>query len=287
MKLWITGAKGLVGSTLIRLCQNKGIEYVATARDQVDISQLSQVKKFIHSREGQDITHIVNCAAFTEVDRAETEKDLAFQINAIGPENLGLAAKEINAKLIHISTDYIFAGDQEKPYLETDSASPLSVYGSTKWEGEKRLLDVLPSACIIRTSWVFGSGGKNFISSILGRMKTDTTLKVVSDQVNRPTLAYDLAEAVLALLCHSGIYHFANSGAISRYAIAQKIFSWAKARNIDLSCQEITPVPATTFPTPAKRPLRSVLSTDKITTSLGIIPRSWETALEEHLQNEI
>ena len=287
MKLWITGAKGLLGSTLAALCKDRGIDYVATTREMVDISQLAHVKKFIHSREGMDITHIVNCAAFTEVDRAETEKDLAFHINAIGPENLGIVAKEIGAKLVHISTDYIFAGDKEKPYIESDPAQPLSVYGHTKWEGEQKLLDVLPSACIIRTSWVFGPGGKNFISSILGRMKSDATLKVVSDQINRLTLAQDLAETVLALLCHSGIYHFANSGAISRYAIAQKIFSWAKAHNMTLACQEILPVPAATFPTPAKRPLRSVLSTDKITTSLGISPRYWEQALEEHLSHEI
>ncbi|MBS0615392.1 MAG: dTDP-4-dehydrorhamnose reductase [Verrucomicrobia bacterium] len=287
MKLWITGAKGLVARALIHLCQDRGIEYVATSHEQVDISQLPHVKKFIHSREGASITHIINCAAFTEVDRAETEKDLAFQANAIGPENLGLAAQELNAKLIHISTDYVFAGDKEKPYLETDSAKPLSVYGQTKWEGEKRLLDVLPSACILRTSWVFGPGGKNFISSILGRMKTDASLKVVSDQINRLTLAQDLAETILSLLCHSGIYHFANSGAISRFTIAQKIFNWAKDHHIPLVCEEIIPVPASTFPTPAKRPLRSVLSTDKITTSLGISPRSWDLALEEHLKHEI
>lgn len=281
MKLWIVGSKGLLGRSLIQKCNDKNIEFVDTSHEDVDITHLDQLKKF--SDETLSITHIINCAAFTNVDNAEKEPELAHAVNAIGPENIGIVAQRIGARAIHISTDYVFNGKGKRPYLETDDCEPIGVYGKTKLEGENNLLDVFPTACIIRSSWLFGNGGKNFISSILHRMRSDETLRVVSDQKGRPTLAVDLAEAVLSLLCHSGIFHFANYGEVSRFEMAQKIRERALSIDIPLVCREVLPVPTDFFPTPAKRPSYSVLSTNKIESLLGLRPRHWEEALVEYL----
>lgn len=283
MKLWILGKKGLLGSTLHALCQTKKISSIATSREEADISHLEHLKRFLDHSEAKEITHIINCAAYTDVDRAEKEKEIAYQVNALGPENIGLVAQKIGAKVVHISTDYVFDGSLGRPYTETDQCFPLSVYGKTKWEGENNLLAISPSACIIRVSWLFGNGGKNFISSVLQKLKTESSLSVVSDQRGRATFTPDLAEVILELLCHSGIYHFANQGEVSRFDIAKNIYEKAKALAIPMACQNLSPTPSHTFPTPAKRPSYSVLNTKKIETLLGESPRSWETALQDYL----
>jgi dTDP-4-dehydrorhamnose reductase len=285
MKLWIIGAKGMLGSTLRSLCQERLIENVGTAQPQVDITRLEQIKKFSHSKEADGITHIVNCAAYTDVDRAEKEADLAYAVNALGPENIGTIANELKIPVIHISTDYVFPGKSDRPYTETDPCQPISVYGKTKWEGENNLLDVCPSACIIRSSWLFGKRGKNFISSILDKMKKEKELRVVADQKGRPTFARDLSEAILSMLCHTGIYHFANEGEVSRFQMAESMLFHALDLKIPILCRSLVPVTSDIFPMLAKRPAYSVLCTDKISSVLGEPPRHWETALKEYLQN--
>lgn len=285
MKLWIIGAKGMLGSTLRSLCQERLIENVATAHNQVDIARLEQIKKFSHSKEAEGITHIVNCAAYTDVDRAEKEADIAHAVNALGPENVGTIATELKIPVIHISTDYVFPGKSDRPYTEADPCQPISVYGKTKWEGENNLLDVCPSACIIRSSWLFGKRGKNFISSILDKMKKEKELRIVSDQKGRPTFARDLSEAILSMLCHTGIYHFANEGEVSRFQMAESMLFHALDLKIPILCRSLVPVTSDIFPSLAKRPAYSVLCTDKISSVLGDPPRHWESALKEYLQN--
>ncbi len=286
MKLWIIGAHGMVGSTLFHLCNERKIESVATGHE-VDITHLDKLKKFAHSSEAREVTHLINCAAYTDVDGAEKEKELAYQINALGPENIGTIANQMNAKVLHLSTDYVFGKGGNRPFLETDPCHPVGVYAKTKWQGEQNLSDVCPSACILRTSWLFGKEGKNFISSLLKRMQTQESLQVVSDQRGRPTFVNDLAEAILSLLCHSGIYHFANSGAASRFEIAEAVFKQAKEYNFPLKCHSISPLLSDAFPTLAKRPLYSVLSTEKITALLGQPPRHWEEGFKEFLNASV
>lgn len=281
MKLWITGSQGMVGKTLSHLCQERQLPTLCTTHQTLDISQLDQVQKFARLAAAQGVTHILNCAAFTDVDRAEKEADLAFLVNARGPENLGLAAKELGLKVIHLSTDYVFDGLASSPYSEEGETSPLNVYGKTKLEGEKMLLKVAPESCIIRTSWVFGKGGKNFISSLLQHMKTKFQMEVVADQKGRPTYVNDLASAILSLLPQKGVFHFANEKASSRFEIAERILHFLQTNQIPVACQLLLPVPSTTFPTPAKRPKYSVLKTDKITAVLGKPPRPWEACLKE------
>jgi dTDP-4-dehydrorhamnose reductase len=282
MKLWITGSKGFLGAALCVLCKERHVAFVGTSKEEADITNLEHLKKFLEKQRG--VTHIINCAAFTDVDGAEKNKEHAALVNALGPKNIGLVAKDIGANVIHISTDYVFDGSLKRPYTELDPCCPAhNVYAKTKWEGEKNLLEVCPSACIIRSSWLFGKGGKNFISSVFQKMQEVSFLKVISDQLGRPTFVEDLASIILELLSHSGIYHFANEGEVSRFEIAQEILKKASELHIPLMCKEIIPTLSEAFPTPAKRPSYSVLNTKKIESLLGKPPREWTQALNEYL----
>lgn len=279
MKLWVTGANGLVGTALTKLCEGK-IPYVATSHATVDITSLHEIKKFLQSPEGKGVTHIINCAAYTNVDQAEKEPALAHLVNVVGPENLGNVCRSLDLRLVHLSTDYVFGSEGGHPFSEDDPCQPVSVYAKTKWEGEQRLQEVFPQACILRTSWVFGPGGKNFVSAIFEKIQKEEKIYVSNDQRNRVTYVKDLADAILALLCHSGTFHFANQGEISRFDVAQKMVQTARMRGLPVVCREIIGVKAEMFSQGAKRPLYSVLDTTKIE-SLGVPNRSWESALTE------
>lgn len=280
MKLWIIGAGGLVGGALVKRCTASHLNFTATLREQADVTDLSQLIRC--AREIQP-THIINCAAYTNVDRAESEPELAFKINADGAANLATVAKECSAKLIHLSTDYVFDGKSTVPYKEEDPCSPLGVYGKSKREGEVRLLNSEAEICIIRSSWIFGRGGKNFISSILEAMKSKPIIKVVSDQRGSPTFSHDLAQAILKLLPHRGIFHFANQGELSRLEIARDILQEVKRLGFKVACEQLEAVGSLEFPTPAPRPAYSVLNCDKLANTLGWRPRPWKEILREYV----
>ncbi len=284
MKIWIVGNQGLLGKSLARLLITKGIPFVGTGKE-VDISHLQALKTFVKSPLGSDITHIINCAALTNVDKAEEEQENAWKINALGPENLGIIALEIHAYLIHISTDYVFDGSSQKPYTENDLCAPLNVYAKTKRAGEENLLSLYPKACIVRTSWLFGKEGKSFLSSLLSRLQTEEQLPVISDQKGRATFVDDLAQTLFHLLCHSGIYHFANQGEVSYYEIAKRVVEEARLCDIPLKCKEIIPVLSSTLKMRAKRPIYSVLCTKKIESVLGKPPRPWEETLQDYVKS--
>lgn len=271
--LGILGAGGLLGRTLQQMS-----DCVTATHAQVDITSLDQLRAWIMQARP---SHIINCAAYTHVDNAEKEPEKAYAINALGAENVGRAAAEAGARVIHISTDYVFSNGT-KPFGEEDVCEPIGIYGMSKREGEKKLLAVLPSACIIRTSWLFGQGSNNFISSLLGKLRSQSELRVVADQVSNPTFCSDLAKAILTLLDHRGIFHFTNEGTFSRYQIAQDMLKSAQARGIPLACQSIIPVSANDFLTLAPRPQFSALSTHKYRLLIAP-PRSWHTVLEEYL----
>lgn len=283
MKVWVLGKDGLLGSSLLEVAKNNSILCEGTSRGEANITSLDSLKKFVNDFQP---THIINCAAYTDVDGAEREPQRALQVNADGPMNLGKLARQKGIKVVHISTDYVFDGSGRVPYLELDICNPIGSYGASKREGEMRLLEEHPSACIIRTSWLFGGKGKNFISSLLKLLKKEKELKVVSDQRGKPTYSIDLAEAVFQILDHSGIYHFANSEEMSRYEIAQEVFRLGKEMGIDMVCERIIPVMSAEFPTPAKRPAYSVLSTKKIESVLGRCPRPWKAAFKEFISYE-
>lgn len=277
MKLWIVGASGLLGSALKELCEEKGIVYVGTSSE-LDIADARAVRDFARKTEP---THIVNCAAYTAVDQAETERARAYGVNALGPEHVGRAAQETGAHVLHISTNYVFNGESSTPYCESADTDPLNVYGASKREGEVRLLNVCPEACIVRTSWLFGRGGKNFISSILTSLKREKVVRAVSDQYGRATYGPDLAHALLALLGCRGIFHFANQGTLSRYLAASDIKAEAEKCGIHLMCEELVAMESEEFSMPAKRPKNALLATEKIEKLIEVRP--WKHALREYL----
>lgn len=283
MKVWITGGKGFVGSALKKVCQAEEIDFIMTGRDIVDLTSPQQIKRFLRSPEGTDITHIINCAAYTNVDQAELDVEEAYLVNAKAPENLGHIAHDRDLKVIHLSTDYVFGTNGTEPFKETDPGSPAGVYAKTKFEGENRLLEAFPQACIVRTSWVFGQGGKNFVSVFLDKIKNEEALYAVIDQKNRATYVQDLAEVLLALAGQSGIFHFANHGETSRFEIAQKMVQLMKDKGVNIACEEVIGVESSAFPQIAKRPIYSALDTSKIETMLGLKPRSWEEAIQEFI----
>ena len=284
MKIWITGAEGMLGSILIDYCKNRGIEVLGTSRSQADITHLDSLGM---SAQAIRPTHIINCAAYTNVDGAEKDQKIAFAVNAEGAENMALTARECGARLIHLSTDYVFSGTGSQPYKEDDVCCPMNVYGQSKREGEVRIMKILPSACILRTSWLFGAKGKNFISSLLTSFQQKEELQVVADQCGRPTYICDLAEAVFLLLNQEGIFHFANTGALSRYQIAMDMLEVVKQLGYPHICQRIVPVLSAQFLTIAPRPSYSVLDTQKYFHHTNRQPRSWSTVVREFLTHEL
>lgn len=282
MKIWILGAGGQLGSGLIDICQHSHIPFVASSRSDVDVTNLDSLQRKCESIKP---THVINCAAFTDVDGAELQSKKAYAVNAEGPEHLGRLAKEFPVKVVHVSTDYVFDGEKGSPYFETDPTNPLGVYGKSKREGEVRLLDLFPSACVVRTSWIFGHKGTNFISSVLSLLQAQEHIKAVEDQINRATFNKDLARALVDLSSHSGIFHFANHGRLSRYQIVQDFYEEAKNRGFPVRCQEISPASMVDFPTPSPRPPYSVLDTTKVEGVLGRKPRMWKTVLGEYFDH--
>lgn len=276
MKAWIPGAKGLVGSFL-----STQIPSIGTGRE-VDIADLDQVEAFLE--QNGSITHIFNCAAFSLVDPAEIKREEAFNANALGPEVLGRAAKKGQIPLLHLSTDYVFPGNGHRPLHETDQAAPCNYYGLTKLEGERRLQAVYPDACILRTSWLYGWGGKNFVARVLDLLQKPEPLRLVADQISRPTYAPDLVQVMLQMANRSGLYQFANAGPTSKYDFALALREEAVKLGLPIYCPKIEPCLSSEFPSPAKRPLYTAFDTATIEHLLHIKPRHWRDTLPEYLR---
>ena len=279
MKILITGANGLLGHELSSLLKDHTL--ILLSHSQLDISDSESVNKQIDSS-SPDI--IINSAAYTQVDACETNYDLAFQSNAIGPKNLAIKCKQLGIPLIHISTDYVFEGNEKKnsPLVENDKLGPKTVYGKTKLEGEKMVQENCEKYFILRTAWLYGEG-KNFVKTMLSLSKKNNELKVVNDQIGSPTYAKDLAKAIKEIIEKKsdkyGIYHVTNKGEVSWYEFAKKIF---EIKNIEI---KVNPCTSEEFPRPAPRPHYSVLSNQKLIDA-GFTPmRDYEEALNEYLNS--
>ena len=299
-RILLTGLNGQVGQELQRTLAPLG-EVIGAGRETLDLAQPASIRQSI-STVSPDV--IVNAAAYTAVDKAETETELAHAINAVAPQILAEEAQRLGAALIHISTDYVFDGRKNTPYTEDDATNPLSVYGKSKLLGEEGIRKIGVSATahselrhiILRTAWVYGTYGKsNFVKTMLRLFAEREEVRVVADQVGTPTWARDIAEAIATLLPQlspeqaqeapiTGIYHFTNSGVASWYDFAIAIFEEAKLLGFPLKVQRIVPITTAEYPTPAQRPAYSVLSGKKVSVALGTHPPYWRDALRQMLQ---
>lgn len=281
-KILVTGCKGQLGSEISNLSKvYADYKFHFTSRETLDISDYEAVEYFVNSNE---IDTIINCAAYTAVDKAETENDVSDKLNHLAVEHLAKVAKMTNAKLIHVSTDYVFDGNNYKPYEEGDTTNPQGVYGKTKLDGELALQNINPSnSVIIRTSWVYSSFGNNFVKTMLRLASDRDQLGVIADQVGTPTYARDIAKVILEIIPNLNntdveIYHFSNIGVCSWYDFAKTIFDIKKI-NIKINALETWE-----YPTAAKRPFYSVLNKKKIINQFQIKIPYWKDSLKECLQ---
>lgn len=278
MKILVTGANGQLGRELRNVLESEiPGKAIYTDIAELDLTDAKGVDDFFKKN---DISHVVNCAAYTAVDKAEEEKLECAAININAVKNLANAADAIGAKIIHISTDYVFDGTAHRPYKESDKVNPISQYGTTKRKGETALLALAPESIIIRTSWLYSPYGNNFVKTMLRLGAELSKIKVVSDQIGTPTYALDLARAIyMVLMSHQwveGIFHFSNEGVCSWYDFAKSIHRIA---GID-KC-EIKPIPTEEYPTAASRPFYSVLDKTRIKATYGVKAPYWEDSLIE------
>lgn len=272
------GATGLLGQAMVQTATIGGYAVVASARNDFDPLNAKEVAAYI---DGHAPDAVCNAIAYTQVDKAEDEEQEALNLNRVFPRILGRIMKDRPAiSFLHCSTDFVFNGRGDKPYKETDPTAPLSVYGRSKLEGEKALLELqIEKLCIVRTAWLFGPGKKNFVSTMLDLCRQGKDLRVVHDQVGSPTYSMDLAAYCLNLMQAggAGIFHVVNSGQASWCELASEAIRLAQ-----IECS-LAPVPSTGYPTKAVRPAYSVLDCSRFTNVTGIKPRSWAGALADYI----
>lgn len=285
MKIMIVGARGQVGSLLHLQASQHGFDVMAVDRDELDITDPLAVNRQVLQWCPQVI---VNAAAHTAVDKAESDVDASYAINRDGPAHLAAAAEAVGAVLLHISTDYVFAGDKEGLYVETDPVSPQGVYGASKLAGEQAVMAGCSRHLILRTAWVFGEHGNNFVKTMLRLAASRDSLGIVADQFGGPTYAGDIAAALLVMAQQAlvpdfsqwGIYHFAGEPHVSWYDFANAIFHEASVQGVLVRLPAVKGIATSDYPTPAKRPANSKLDCQKIQQVFGIAPSDWRQALK-------
>lgn len=272
-KILVTGANGQLGKELQDISSLfPKFSFVFLSREDLPIHHFELVRNYFNTLKPD---FCINCAAYTAVDRAESENELAFQVNGEAVGILAAVCKEHKTKFIHFSTDYVFSGNATYPYTENFPTDPVNVYGASKLEGEKQALQLNPDSIIIRTSWVYSSHGKNFVKTMMRLMNEKNEISVVNDQLGSPTYAADLAEVIMQIIGNwqPGIYNYSNDGVISWYEFALAI------KEITGGTCKINPVATSEYPTPAKRPAYSVLDKTKIQKTFGIQLKNWKDSL--------
>ena len=278
MVVLVTGATGQLGQALQYIAPGyPSVNFYFASSAQADVTDKQSLSKVFEEIKPD---FCINTAAYTAVDKAESEPEKAFAVNVTGAHNLAEVCSNYNTILVHVSTDFVFDGETSKPYKEYDTTNPIGVYGKTKREGEIEIEKVLPQHYIIRTSWLYSQFGANFMKTMLRQAAERSSLNVVSDQQGTPTHAVDLAKSILHIIQSGkkayGVYHFSNEGETSWYGFAKKIF---EINNIDI---EVKPIPTSAYPTPAKRPGYSVLDKSKIKDTFELHINNWETSLERY-----
>ena len=283
MKILVTGAAGQLGRELVLMLQAAGEEVVGIDKQELDLSCTDEVAEGIAN---YGVDWVINCTAYTRVDKAEEDRELAFLINRDSAGAVAIGVKRCRGRLVHISTDFIFDGKQSRPYKEDDVANPLGVYGQSKLEGEQLVHKVMPEAIILRTAWVYGIHGHNFVKTMLRLAAEREELNVVDDQIGTPSWTADIASAIQTLINRNaaGTYHFTNEGVASWYDFADSIVHIARDLDFPIKAKIVKPIPSSEFPTPATRPPYSVLNKQKIRNLLDRDIPHWQQSLEQMLR---
>ena len=274
-KVAILGGKGMLGIDLARQGKERGVAFEVFDLPDFDITNDQHLSDVVRNS-----SIIVNCAAYTNVDKAESEAELTYKVNAEAVGHLAILAKQANVWVLHISTDFVFDGKSDKPYVETDTPNPINTYGASKLAGEQLLVESRCRHCIMRVEWTYGQAGNNFVTKLIQRAKTNKTLKVVDDQLGSPTATTEVAKVICKLLPNrpEGLFHFASQGYVSRFDMAKFIFDKLKWKINLSSCK------TSDFPTPAQRPLNSCFDCRKIKDLLDEPIRPWQGPLESFLR---
>lgn len=288
MKILLTGSEGQLGRDIAPRLITAGHTVIGHDVATLDITDAKKTADLIKEVAPKVI---INCAAYTAVDKAEKERDAAFAVNATGPENIAKGAKAVGAALIHISTDFVFDGKKSTPYNEEDAVNPIDVYGESKLKGEQAVIRNLPEHVIIRTAWLYGSQGANFVKTILKHAADKEVMKVVYDQAGTPTWTADLCDAIIAAANsidagekRFGVYHYSNEGVTSWYDFALASIEEARVLGVSLKIKHMEPILTHEYPTPAKRPAYSVLDKKKIKDAFRIIVPHWRESLKKMLK---
>ena len=282
--IWLIGNKGMLGTELSRLLDARGLEWTGTDRE-VSMLDTAALEAFAA---GRNLDWVINCAAYTAVDKAEEEETLALALNAEGPENIARLCTRKGARMLHISTDYVFDGNGKRPYLETDPVCPQGAYGRTKAAGETRVLAATPNPILLRTAWLYGEHGPNFVSTMLRLMREKEEIGVVADQYGSPTWALDLSTAIADIVTRpdfpSGIWHYTNAGQTTWHGFALEIHRQARGKGILPRDCRVNALTTDQYPTKTRRPAYSVLSKVKITARRIPVP-DWKTSLSAYLDS--
>ncbi len=289
MKLFITGAKGQVGSELVDQAQNKAYEVFAYGSKELDITDLPQLQNTI-KKINPDV--IINAAAYTAVDKAESEREFAFAVNSKGSENLAIVCKQQDIPLLHISTDYIYDGEKESAYTELDIPKPTGVYGASKLAGDEKIIKLWHKHFILRVSWVFGEQGNNFVKTMLKLAEQRDELSIVDDQFGAPTSAKAISQTLLTILesdqfnqddCAWGVYNLQSDPRVNWFEFAREIFKQAHSIGLIDKSIKLNPIPSSEFPTPVKRPTNSKLDGKKLQKAFNIPSADWSSDLQSML----
>lgn len=284
MKILVTGATGQLGREAVLAFGREGHDVTGIGRKELDLAGGGDVAAGIEAHRAD---WILNCAAYTQVDRAEQEPEAAFAVNRDAARAIAIGARRAGSRLLHLSTDFVFGGDQGRAYLETDNADPCSVYGQSKWQGEQAVREVDSHALILRTGWVYGVHGNNFVTTMLRRMAEMEEIRVVDDQIGTPTWTADIVRAMLVLMEQDagGTYHFSNEGVASWYDLAQAIYAFATSSGGRVRTERVRPIPGSQWPCAARRPAFSVLNKEKIRPLLGYDIPHWRDSLQRMLRD--
>lgn len=288
MKILVTGAQGQVGKEICQTANQADFTVIAAGRNELDITSESSVNDYITHHQP---AIVINAAAYTAVDKAESENQQAYAINHDGAKNLAKVCSQLDIPLLHISTDYVFDGTKQESYTEEDPVSPLGIYGDSKWQGEEAVRKHLEKHIILRVAWVFGAHGNNFVKTMLRLANERDELGIVADQYGGPSPARNIAETLIALSKQFfqngslswGTYHYCGAPKVSWYEFASEIFKQACENNLIDKKMKLNAITTAEYPTPAKRPANSMLNCSKLSKTFGIIMPDWKISLQQVL----